>query len=312
MSKETFEGVHQAPVSNTSESSAYAIGVTVRQEFRASVAAAAGVDVNNVVIHAVIEKGQKSRRLRTTVTVDRREFFFSIEVLFEVFKEGNTPPILPIHALNQQLVLRGLPQLTTMNQLSSLTVPEIDKSDSNAGSNSWIAIPVTLCSTVLCCGCIAAGYIYRRRSHADLEQGNPDVTVEVSLENYVGNQSFTDSFISMEESQIGAGDRNTSEKGQPQEQPLQPQQDLLRQEPTPFQEERAQISNQSVKAISPVANQQLPDTHAEQDELHRGDDEASAVNRPGGVKAMLTQLNNKYSDSHVKLPDGTVSGASTI
>jgi uncharacterized protein YqfB (UPF0267 family) len=146
----------------------------------------------------------------------------------------------------------------------------------------------------------------------NLRAGNPDVTVEVSLENYVGNQSFTDSFISMEESQIGAGDRNTSEKGQPQEQPLQPQQDLLRQEPTPFQEERAQISNQSVKAISPVANQQLPDTHAEQDELHRGDDEASAVNRPGGVKAMLTQLNNKYSDSHVKLPDGTVSGASTI
>ncbi len=36
------------------------------------------------------------------------------------------------------------------------------------------------------------------------------------------------------------------------------------------------------------------------------DEEASAVNRPGGVKALLKQLNNKYSDSHVKLPDGTV------
>jgi hypothetical protein len=36
------------------------------------------------------------------------------------------------------------------------------------------------------------------------------------------------------------------------------------------------------------------------------DDEASAVNRPGGVKALLKQLNNKFSDSHVKLPDGTV------
>jgi len=36
------------------------------------------------------------------------------------------------------------------------------------------------------------------------------------------------------------------------------------------------------------------------------DDEASAVNRPGGVKALLQQLNNKFSDSHVKLPDGTV------
>jgi hypothetical protein len=36
------------------------------------------------------------------------------------------------------------------------------------------------------------------------------------------------------------------------------------------------------------------------------DDEASAVNRPGGVKALLKQLNNKFGDSHVKLPDGTV------
>jgi len=36
------------------------------------------------------------------------------------------------------------------------------------------------------------------------------------------------------------------------------------------------------------------------------DDETSAVNRPGGVKALLKQLNNKFGDSHVKLPDGTV------
>ena len=118
----------------------------------------------------------------------------------------------------------------------------------------------------------------------NLRAGNPDVTVEVSLENYVGNQSFTDSFISIKESQIGSGDRDTSEKDQAQAQPQQPQQDLLRQEPTPFQEERAQISSQSVKANSPNANQQLPDTHAAQEELlHRGDDEVSAVKWPDGT-----------------------------
>ena len=32
----------------------------------------------------------------------------------------------------------------------------------------------------------------------------------------------------------------------------------------------------------------------------------SAVQKPGGVKAMLAQLNSKYSDSHVQLPDGTI------
>lgn len=34
-------------------------------------------------------------------------------------------------------------------------------------------------------------------------------------------------------------------------------------------------------------------------------DESTAVNRPGGVKALLQQLNTKHSDSHVQLPDGT-------
>lgn len=34
-------------------------------------------------------------------------------------------------------------------------------------------------------------------------------------------------------------------------------------------------------------------------------DMSTAVNRPGGVKALLQQLNHKYTDSHVKLPDGT-------
>ena len=35
-------------------------------------------------------------------------------------------------------------------------------------------------------------------------------------------------------------------------------------------------------------------------------DEASAIDRAGGVKALLKQLNNKFGDSHVQLPDGTV------
>jgi hypothetical protein len=35
-------------------------------------------------------------------------------------------------------------------------------------------------------------------------------------------------------------------------------------------------------------------------------DETSAIQRGGGVKALLKQLNNKYGDSHVQLPDGTV------
>jgi hypothetical protein len=147
----------------------------------------------------------------------------------------------------------------------------------------------------------------------NLRAGYPDVTVEASLENYVGDQSFTDSFISIKESesQIGAGDTDASEKDQAQAHPLQPQQGLLHQEPTRSKEERAQISNQSLKAKSPVATQQLSDSHVAQEELvHCGaagdDDEASAVNWPGGIKAMLKQINNKYSDSHVKLPDGTV------
>jgi len=39
-------------------------------------------------------------------------------------------------------------------------------------------------------------------------------------------------------------------------------------------------------------------------------DDSTAVNRPGGVKALLQQLNTKHSDSHVKLPDGTTLEAS--
>jgi hypothetical protein len=65
---------HQGSVSNTSGSSAYALGVTtVRQDFRASVAAAAGVDVNNVIIYTITEKGQAGLD-------HRRGRRFSIEV----------------------------------------------------------------------------------------------------------------------------------------------------------------------------------------------------------------------------------------
>lgn len=37
-----------------------------------------------------------------------------------------------------------------------------------------------------------------------------------------------------------------------------------------------------------------------------GKEEGGSVKASGGVKAMLAQLNSKYSDSHVQLPDGTV------
>ena len=39
--------------------------------------------------------------------------------------------------------------------------------------------------------------------------------------------------------------------------------------------------------------------------------ENSEIGRLGGVKALLKQINNKYSDSHVQLPDGTVPNPKT-
>jgi hypothetical protein len=41
-------------------------------------------------------------------------------------------------------------------------------------------------------------------------------------------------------------------------------------------------------------------------------DMSTAVNRPGGVKALLQQLNTKFVDSHVKLPDGTTVESSLL
>jgi len=190
MSKETFEGRHQAAISETSTYSD--AKTTVRQAFRASVAEAAGVDVEDVKIYAVRDKESKSRRLPSSA--DRRTGL-GIEVWVEVLVEGNTPAILPIEALNQQLDLRGLPQVAGMNQLSSRAVPERKESNSNVWSRWWFWL-VIFCS-LLFCGCIAAVVCkYRQhRSHDDLEHGNPDMgnpIIEASFESYSGDQAFTD------------------------------------------------------------------------------------------------------------------------